>query len=49
MPLKDFYLVDISLLNLDAYFQIKEEQEFFKKYPHQNPRFSVSGVNLFSN
>jgi hypothetical protein len=33
-PLKDFYLVDISLLNLDAYFQIKEEQEFFKKYPH---------------
>ena len=33
-PLQDFYLVDISLLNLDAYFQIKEEQEFFQKYPN---------------
>ena len=33
-PLQDFYLVDIILLNLDAYFQIKEEQEFFQKYPN---------------
>ena len=33
-PLQDFYLVDISLLNLDGYFQIKQEQEFFKKYPN---------------
>jgi hypothetical protein len=33
-PLQDFYLIDISLLNLDAYFQIKEEQEFFQKFPN---------------
>ena len=33
-PLQDFYLIDISLLNLDGYFQIKQEQEFFKKYPN---------------
>jgi len=32
--LQDFYLIDISLLNLDAYFQIKEEQEFFQKFPN---------------
>jgi len=30
---EDFYLIDISLLNLDAYFQIHQEQEFFKNHP----------------
>lgn len=33
-PLDDFYLIDISLLNLDAYFQIKQEQKFFADNPH---------------
>lgn len=31
--INDFYLVDINLLNLDSYFQILDEELFFKKNP----------------
>jgi hypothetical protein len=31
--LDDFYLIDINLLNLDGYFQILDEELFFKKNP----------------
>ena len=46
-PLKDFYLIDISLLNLDGYFQIKEEQEFFKKYPYDTTSTIILWENRF--
>lgn len=32
--LEDFYLIVISLLNADHYFEIQKERDFFKKYPN---------------
>ena len=32
--LEDFYLIVISLLNVDHYFAIQKERDFFKKYPN---------------
>jgi len=39
---QDFYLVDVSLLDMDEYYEIKKEQAFFKKNPKQGHVLSIS-------
>jgi len=43
--LQDFYLIVISLLNGDHYFEIQKERDFFKKYPNFGKIESFSEIS----
>lgn len=46
--LSNFYLIDLNLLDIDAFFQIRQERDFFIKNPHLGSfkNFSEISVDL---
>ncbi len=43
--LDDFYLIDLNLLNIDNYFQIQSESNFFNQYPRLGEVIQHSEIN----
>lgn len=44
--LSKFYLIDLNLLDIDAFFQIQEEQDFFNKNPQLGSFRNFSEISL---
>lgn len=44
-PLQDYYLIDFSLLDVDQFFVLKKEQDFFNSHPERGTFQHVSTVS----
>lgn len=44
-PLNDFYLIDVSLLDLDEYYTIKDEKKFFEDNPQKGTMINISTIS----
>ena len=45
-PLDDYYLIDVSLLDIDQYFVIKKEEEFFAQHPKNGELINFSTLSI---
>ncbi|MBI3358897.1 MAG: tyrosine-protein phosphatase [Nitrospirae bacterium] len=43
--LQDYYLVDVSLLDLDEYYTMKKEEQFFAKHPDRGRVMNISTLS----
>ncbi len=44
-PLSDYYLIDLSLLDLDQYYEINEENKFFIEHPEYGMVINISTLS----